>query len=305
MTRKRRRILLFISIVLFMVLVAPVLLYSFGYRFSTETWQIVRAGGFSISSTPSTGTQIYLDGKLAKKTSLLSRRLFIQGLTPRAYKIRIEKDGYFPWEKTLPVYPERVTDIQALLVRDGPEGTVLLHGDWQKFSFLGESRIILKLFDSKNRSSSFSLTDLTLTSNSSASATTTSVLPDEVKKILADKKPIDYDYDSTSERIIWWDKRTLSIRWLKGEEFLPLYTETSEEIIFRASDAIRNASFYPGQDAILLASSNAVMVVELDGRGQRNTYPLYKGREPRFLVSPDDNKVYILDDGNLIAIPLT
>ncbi len=304
MTIRRRRILFLLTTGLFLLLVVPVLLYSFGYRFSTETWRIVHAGGLSVSSTPSTGTRIYVDGKLVKETTLLSRKLFLQGLTPHAYKIRIEKEGYFSWEKTLPVRPERVTDVQALLVRDGPDGAVILQGDWKKLSFLPGSETIVKLSDSKNNNRFFSLTDIKFIPNPLLTSTSTPTLPEEVKKILAEKKPIGYDYDFQGERMLWWNEHSLSIHWLRGEEFLPLYTEKTEEKIFQSSDSIREAKFYPGQDAVLLTFSNAVVIIELDGRGNRNVYPLYKGNRPDFLVSNENNKIYVLDGGNLIVIPI-
>jgi hypothetical protein len=113
------------------------------------------------------------------------------------------------------------------------------------------------------------------------------------------------DYDAPGDRVLWWQKNRIWVRWLRGEEFLPLYTDNPEAMIFDGNYPIREAYFYPAQDALFAAYANEIDVIELDGRGKRNIYPLYKGKEPQFEVSGDEKKVYILDDGNLISLPFS
>lgn len=287
------------------MLTVPVILYSFGYRLSPEDWDVVRAGGLSVSSTPSIGTKIFVDGKLRKEPSLLSRRMFVQGLTPRKYRIRIEKDGYFAWEKTLPVRPERVTDVHALLIKDGAEGELLLQGNYVSFSFTDTSQRYLTLADAKKRVSYYSLDDTRLVPQLLNTATTTVQLSSQARKFIEERKIKKFDYDSSQERIVWWDdKQRIWVGWLRTEAFLPLYTEENEAFIYRSPEILRVVYFYPNQEAILVASSNSVMTIELDGRDKRNTYPLYKGKAPELTVSNVKNTAYVLDDGNLIEIPL-
>lgn len=305
MTRSYRKILFWISTLTFIFLATPVILYSLGLRLAPHSWELVQAGGLSIASTPSTGTRIFVDGKLLRETTLFTRRLFLQGLTPRPYYIRIEKEGYFPWEKTLIVEPERVADARALLIKDGSEGTTLLQGEYISFAFADTSESVIKLKNTKKQDVYYSLDDERILPKLNTTGTTTPQLSDAARTVINERAITNFDYDSSLERLLWWDKNKIQIKWLRGNEFLPLYTDKEEAIVFESSEyPIRNAQFYPFEDAALVAYSNAVMVVELDGRDKRNSYPLYKGREPRLLASQKRQTAYILDDGNLIQIPL-
>lgn len=283
----------------------PLLLYSFGYRFSWNAREWLRAGGLSVSSIPSTGTKIYINGELTKETSFFSRKLDLQGLTPGMYEIVVKKDGYYQWSKHLPVYPEQVTDALALLVEELPkEGKILLQGPYEKISFLDSSEETVRLNTAKNKPTYFSLTQSTTTIIQKEPATTTPELPNSIKELLAEKKPDGYDYDASQERIIWWNGKRIWVKWLRGEAYLPLYTEKTEDIVWEADQDIRSAEFYPGQDSILATYSNVVMVIELDGRDTRNAFPLYKGKEPACVVASRSKTAYILDAGNFISIPI-
>lgn len=304
MTRVRRRILFFISAIIFIIAGGPLILYSFGYRFSLDDWKVLRAGGLFISSIPSTGTHIFVDGVLVKETSILSRSVFIQGLTPRAYTIRVEKDNYFPWQKSLAVLPERVTDVRALLVKDPPDGTVLEKGNYVSLKFFDTSETILILADPKKRERFYSIADRAFLTRLGGRATSSPEISSDAVKLIAEKKPKGYDYDSSQDRIIWWDNHTVWIRWLEGEEFLPLFTEKIEDLVFQTKSSIRTARFYPHRDAIIVALTNELRFVELDRRDTQNNHPLYKGKEPVFEVSQNAREAYILDGGNLIVMPL-
>ncbi len=260
--------LFWLSVVIFIVLAIPILLYSFGYRFSWNELRIVRAGGLIVTSIPRTGAKIVVDGKLVHETSFLSRRAFLQGLTPRRYHIEVTRDGYTSWEKTLPVLPERVTDAEAILFPENMErGTII-----QKLPI---------------------------------TATTTEALNQEVETFLKLKKPKGRAYDESSNRLVWHDGNNVWIKWFGGERYLPLYAETDEVMIFPSSYPVRSIGFYPSLDAILIAFSSEIRVVELDGRDKRNQFPIYSGVAPSFVISNETETLYVLDNKQIIAIPLS
>lgn len=305
MTIKRRRVLFWASVLLFFVAIMPIILYSFGYRFSLETHSIQRAGGLSIASTPSTGTNIYINGALEKQTTFLSRDLFLQGLTPHTYSVRIEKEGYYTWEKSVTVNPERVTEIRALLVKQNPDnGTILLRGDYRSITEDDNDQKNIIITDSRGKKRFFSIDKKEFIQTPIYTATSTPVLSSRAAALITEKNPTGFKYDSSGERVVWWKDASLLVTWLRGEDFLPLYTDASTILLFEGDYGIREAQFYPGQDAVIAAYANQLVVIELDGRGGRITYPLYKGKEPSFVIAPGDKTIYILDDGNLITIPL-
>src|SRR3989344_161447 len=288
-----RRTLFWLSTVSFIVVAIPVILYALGFRLAPDSWELVQAGGISIASTPSTGTRIYVDGKLERETTIFSRRLFLQGLTPRRYTIRIEKEDYFPWQKVLMVDPERVADAHALLIKDGPEGATLTRGDYVSFAFSDITESVITLKNVKKKEAFYLLADERVISKPLNIGTTTPLFSGTARAFIKERNIKNFDYDPSLERIVWWDKTHVWVGWLRGDESLPLYTDEPETLIYTSNESpVREARFYPFQEALLITSSNTVMVVELDGRDKRNIYPLYKEESP-ICLSRATNKLLI------------
>ena len=107
-----------------------------GYRPTTQG--LTGTGLLAANSFPS-GAQVYLDGKLATATDdTLS-------LAPGQYTVTIKKEGYLPWEKTLSLQKELVTQTNATLFKSVASLTPLtLNGaanvtpspDGQKIAFV-------------------------------------------------------------------------------------------------------------------------------------------------------------------------
>lgn len=112
-----------------------------GYRPTTKG--LTGTGLLAANSFPS-GAQVYLDGKLATATDdTLS-------LTPGQYTVTIKKEGYLPWEKTLTLQKELVTQTNATLFKSVASLTPLtLNGaatitpspDGQKIAFVVATRL--------------------------------------------------------------------------------------------------------------------------------------------------------------------
>jgi hypothetical protein len=104
-----RRIVLWTFIVAFAVVAPAVVFYTSGYRWNAKKGVVERNATLIVDSVPS-GASVVLNGIVTHETTPIT----LQDVTPGTYRIRIEKDGYFPWEKTLEVRPERVTFITNL-----------------------------------------------------------------------------------------------------------------------------------------------------------------------------------------------
>ncbi|MDD5032652.1 MAG: hypothetical protein PHC85_00830 [Candidatus Pacebacteria bacterium] len=139
-------------------------------------------------------------------------------------------------------------------------------------------------------------------SKNSVSATQTDVLPEKS------------DYEKTARRgqeKISWNPETneVFVEWLEKNSTPPQYIceEKCESPIkiFKSFLKLRNADFFPGRpDVATIAVGNGIYALEIDGRGGRLIYPLYKGKEPDFALLGSEKNVYIIDDGSLIKISL-
>ena len=148
MTKKFKRIL-FVSTLLGFLIFAPTLVfYSQGYRFDFSNKKIVQTGGLFFNVNPN-GSKISIDQKISRKTSFIFGSSFISGLMPKKYEIKIEKQDYHSWQKTLEVEEQKVTeckDIQLFL--KNPEFSLLSSGISDIFVAPNQKELIIKKEDS-------------------------------------------------------------------------------------------------------------------------------------------------------------
>lgn len=108
MTKTTRRILFYGLVAVFILTTPPTILYAMGYSFDWQKYALVQTGGLYLKSIPS-GAQIAISGKNENTTPRLVSRL-----RPGPYEITISKNDFYPWQKTLEVLPELVTEARNI-----------------------------------------------------------------------------------------------------------------------------------------------------------------------------------------------
>jgi len=87
-----------------------------GYRPRFNHGQLgLQATGLLVASSVPEGASVYLNDKLVTATN------DTLNLPPGEYRVRIEKDGYIPWQKQLRIKKEVVTQTNATLFRAAPD----------------------------------------------------------------------------------------------------------------------------------------------------------------------------------------
>jgi len=125
MTRKTRRFLFYIFVVLFIVFAWAIILYSQGYSFDWQKKSLILTGAFYFKSYPKEA-DIYLNNepkgetnKFVKIKGLLSEKRvdrFVKRLKPGEYEVRISKPDYYDWQKTLNIKSRLVTEAKNILL---------------------------------------------------------------------------------------------------------------------------------------------------------------------------------------------
>ncbi|MBI2637365.1 MAG: PEGA domain-containing protein [Candidatus Sungbacteria bacterium] len=115
-SKTKRRIFFYISIAMFLLITPLILLYSKGYAISLKNRDIIKTGSIFLKSSNEAGLKVYLDGTFYRETSFLSRGALVSDLKPGNHALRIEKEGFAVWQKTLPVAPERVTEVRNIFL---------------------------------------------------------------------------------------------------------------------------------------------------------------------------------------------
>lgn len=159
MTNRKRRILFLLSIFAFLILSGPILLYTFGYRFSLSNFDIHKTGGIFIHTNPP-GASITIKD-IERTTSYLTGNMFIQNLRPAPYTVHISRKGYQPWEKIVDVKSQAVTELFPVLMPVTPSISVvktasstILHGS--------PRGTIIVLHHTKNKQHVYELFDTSL-----------------------------------------------------------------------------------------------------------------------------------------------
>jgi hypothetical protein len=138
-----RRTLVVVSVILFLVILGPVLFYTFGYRFSFADLSIRTTGGFFINTTPVRATVHINDKK--ESTSFITGDLFVQNLRPGSQHIVVEKNGYYSWEKHLMIEPHTVKEAYVVLVPKEGATTTLATGPFSALYGSPSGRYLIAL----------------------------------------------------------------------------------------------------------------------------------------------------------------
>ncbi|MFH1186994.1 MAG: PEGA domain-containing protein [Candidatus Levyibacteriota bacterium] len=113
----RKQLLVPLSILSFLILATIiVVLFGKGYRLNFEQGKPDLSGtGLLVVTSIPDGAQVFINDHLTTATDNTIN------LAPKSYKVKIVKEGYFPWEKTLVIKSEVVAKADALLFPSAPK----------------------------------------------------------------------------------------------------------------------------------------------------------------------------------------
>ncbi len=119
MTRQKRRIIFYCLTLVFLIAGPLIVAYAVGYAFNFSTAHFDRTGGVFIKSkTPR--LSVFLDGAFVKETGLLAGSALLPDILPGTHLVRLEKEGFRPWSKTIRVSPAEVTELRSILLAPHP-----------------------------------------------------------------------------------------------------------------------------------------------------------------------------------------
>ena len=98
LTRPVRLGIMLFLIAVFCIAAPAIILYTAGYRYDFKTQKIKQTGVISIDVLPRSAAVFLNDVRIQK-----SLPIRLPNRAPGAYRLRIEADGYKPWEKDITV----------------------------------------------------------------------------------------------------------------------------------------------------------------------------------------------------------
>ena len=109
--KNTRKVLFWFFFLSFLIVIPLVIFSSLGYKFNLNLKHFQRTGVISIRSLPS-HAEVYLQDKRLDKLSPCD----ISELLPARYRIRLEKEGFYPYEVNIEVKPALVSLLDAVLI---------------------------------------------------------------------------------------------------------------------------------------------------------------------------------------------
>ncbi len=160
---KRIRSWLFIAfIVLFVIGTILISLYASGYKINLG-WPpqagrlLIKTGMIIVDSQPS-GAAVYLNDEPQAVFSLnpwqkenITTAAKLRNIPPGEYLVRLERDGYWSWEKRVRVYPNKATTLSDInlfrqdtpqLLTESPEGPLAMSADKSYLYISSQQKII-------------------------------------------------------------------------------------------------------------------------------------------------------------------
>ncbi len=291
LTRYWRHILFFAFVVGFLITAPLVVLYTAGYRYHVDTGKIVQTGILNVRSVPK-GAMIYIDEILQEDQT----PAVIGNVLPGTHRVRVEKEGYSSWEKTLDVYSRQSTLVsQVVLFLDQPPELssptqtptpTEIKRTWESLSTTQLSiqntndRSILSRHDENNVASIIAYLPLSTYKFEQAPAPFL-LLKDSIRGriVLIDTQdqtqPILLNTDAT----VWkWSSHGDSLLLSDGFD-IEVYVPSlhAQETITRLSQPITGLMWYPLGHVVVFSYGGDIFAQELDRRGESNKTTLVEG----------------------------
>lgn len=105
----KRFIITIVTLLVIASLTGIAILLAKGYTFSSKDKKIVGTGIITVSSEPDAAS-VFVDGHLTTATNAT-----ISSLSPKTYSVRVVKEGFIPWERSVDVKEGLVTELKITL----------------------------------------------------------------------------------------------------------------------------------------------------------------------------------------------
>ena len=251
MTIKTRRFLFYGLFIIFIPLSIAIILYSTGWRLNAEECSdiqlltclgIKKTGAIYIETKPK-NVKIEISGKIfTDQAGLIQNGTLISNLPPKIYKVKIEKENYFPYYKNILVQPSLVAElIDTILIPQKINSKIIIESKLKgnEISAFGDvsEKLIIKnsktgiyyLYDLNDLSSSLNINALFNNFRKNSIISKIAFFPYENNKLIIEEnsylyvidtnkrkiEPLFQQNNSQNEKIIAWTMKNANVYYIK------------------------------------------------------------------------------------------
>ncbi len=329
MTRRIRRLLLYSTILFFVVAAPSILFYAWGYSFDWQNKKLVLTGALYLKSFPEK-TEVYLNNKFKKEET----PAFIKRLLPKEYQVKIIKPGFHFWQKKLRIESKLVTEARnILLIPLNPEIEIVdekLLVDFSLKEFLAQGKsdtifyiqepsyVLYKTDRNGSYQEQISLAPLSaehqyqifVSSNEKIAVLNEKgqlyfLNPETRSFELLEENVQEVQFANDNKKLLYTTPNEIWVYYLEDIFIQPNKKEYQKELITRLSQKIKQTIWLAQtNEHIIFTVGQKVKIIELDDRDYRNTHDLFNFEVSQIAYSPTDRKLYFVKGEQLLRISL-
>lgn len=280
MTKKAKKLIFFSLLISFFIATPLIVIYSQGYRFDFEKKKFVETGGLYFKVKP-LNAEIFIDGKLKKRTSLVFGTALIENLLPKSYNVEVRKEGYHSWQKKLEVKEGWVTEAKNIILFP------------QKNTFSTSSKSIAEIISAERQNdSSGEKSKIALETDGSLIYQE----PRNSQKIADSVKGFDFSPDL--RKIVFFNDHEIWLFYL-AQEIDPTIREEREKVFLNRFSKKIGKVFWLDNHYVVFNAGNKIKIMETDNRDNLNIVDLAEFKDPQIFFSQKEKRLYISSQGNL------
>jgi len=325
MNKKIKILFLTLLVLGFGVVSIIVVLQAQGYDFDWKKNEVLKTGGVYVKTAQS-GADVFIDDAYISKTDGFTREILAQKMLPGKHAVKVQKEGYFTWEKNLTVEEQMVAKAQNIILF--PNNTTFeskFSGITSIFNIIGQNFLVIKTngdlvavnSETKEEQSVLSAAKM----KEVGKVKNMIFSPDQKKALVISSTNIYYllelagtksqitalkDLDKTTEGVVWDGDNTLDYVSKARLYAFDVSTKKKELVKDEAVTAFARHSdgLYTMEDGILIRTNTFTKGVEIMTKDafsfKKNSKYEIKIIEGRIFLSEDD-KVFYYYNGKLKA----
>lgn len=273
----KRAVVFYISVLIFFVTLPILLAYSLGYRINYRTMKVDKTGIIFINSKPS-GADIYVNDKLCDNPTPAQ----IEDLNPGAYKVKVIREGFYPWHEELIVKPNMVTKADRIVLFPIIQDMKRLSAQPSSDFAVSDKGYIYYMAES----------GLYRSDNDGSNIKKLSSYSKWPKEIVRKR------FSPDGDKFLCFNGKEVVVVYLTQDRAPVKYGEYARvDNVFIAEEPIVDVFWYTGSGYIIAVTEKYINVVELRGGARRNIAKLYKFNTPPRDVSydPNNGSLYFMD----------
>ncbi len=295
MTRGFRRLLFYISLVIFLVLSYVIVVFALGYKYDFTNNRLVKTGSIEIKTNVS--ATVYINDASMGRVSFINKAFSQTLLLPKTYSVRVQADGYYSWQKNVEVKAGQLANYPMVyLLPSKLPSQFIASTSFNNFSIKFEPNPGLVILTSGRKTETISL------DNGAIASIVPTIKPSQSPN--ANSNNNNKKIESTDEnKAMWFNNHEVWIQWLNDSDYQPFRKSGDTELITRFAQTINDAQWYKDSSHVVVSVGGILKFIEIDTRGEINSFDIIPITSP-FYLDNRTSTIYFFEKNNLEKVNL-